>query len=196
MRWNCMSKALRLVHITVEHQDCQFFTVFLTIKTSSQNISITLLQIPLKLHEHRGRYKRKKLPWTILEDHFSVPRNTACSKIANAVISLLWKLQCRCSPDHNKFSYLSNTTVVAIFHNLCLWRRSSCSNLGRYWPWKNVLSHLTDQQFWSHHVQERFTQERLANVKKWLPCELLVKVSFTCLVASHFMQRANIQPIQ
>ena len=56
-----MSKALRLVQITVEHQDCQFFTVFLTIKTSSQNISITLLQILLKLHEHRGGYWRKKL---------------------------------------------------------------------------------------------------------------------------------------
>ena len=56
-----MSKALRLVQITVEHQDCQFFTVFLTIKTSSQNISITLLQILLKLHEHRGGYRRKKL---------------------------------------------------------------------------------------------------------------------------------------
>ena len=27
-----MSKALRLVQITVGHQDCQFFTVFLTIK--------------------------------------------------------------------------------------------------------------------------------------------------------------------
>ena len=50
MRWNCTSKALRLVQITVEHQDCPFFTVFLTIKTSSQNISITLLQISLKLH--------------------------------------------------------------------------------------------------------------------------------------------------
>ena len=51
-----MSKALRLVQITVEHQDCQFFTVFLTRKTSFQNISITLLQISLKLHEHRGSY--------------------------------------------------------------------------------------------------------------------------------------------
>ena len=39
-----MSKALRLVQITVEHQDCPFFTVFLTIKTLSQNISITPLQ--------------------------------------------------------------------------------------------------------------------------------------------------------
>ena len=61
MRWNCMSKALRLVQITVEHQDCPFFTVFLTIKTSSQNISITFLQISLKLRENRGGYCRKKL---------------------------------------------------------------------------------------------------------------------------------------
>ena len=53
-----MSKALRLVQITVEHQDRQFFIVFLTIKTSSQNVSITLLQISLKLHEHRGSYRR------------------------------------------------------------------------------------------------------------------------------------------
>ena len=129
MRWNCMSKALRLVQITVEHQDCPFFTVFLTIKTLSQNISITLLQISLKLHEHRGRYWRKKLPWTILEEQFPVPRNTAASKIGNNVISLLWQLRCHCNPDHNKLSSLSNTTVVAIFPNLCLWRGSLCSNL-------------------------------------------------------------------
>ena len=35
-----------------------------------------------------------------------------------------------CNPDHNKFSSLSNTTVVAMFPKLCLWRRSLCSNLG------------------------------------------------------------------
>ena len=104
MRWNCMSKALRLVQITVEHQDCPFFTVFLTIKTSSQNISITLLQISLKLHEHRGCYWRKKLPWMIFEEQFPVPRYTAASKIGNSVISLLWQLRCHCNPDHNKFS--------------------------------------------------------------------------------------------
>ena len=34
------------------------------------------------------------------------------------------------APDHNKFSSLSNTIVVAIFLNLCLWRRSLRSNLG------------------------------------------------------------------
>ena len=57
-----MSKALRFQQITAEHQDSSFFIVFfnhkkfiLHIKTSSQNISITLSQISLKLHEHRGR---------------------------------------------------------------------------------------------------------------------------------------------
>ena len=58
MRWNCMSKALRFLQITAEHQDCPFFTVFLTTKSLSQNISITLLQISLKLHEHWGSYRR------------------------------------------------------------------------------------------------------------------------------------------
>ena len=131
MRWNCMSKALRFLQITAEHQDCPFFTVFLTTKSLSQNISITLLQISLKLHEHRGRYWRKKLPWTILEEQFPVPRNTAASKIGNDVISLLWQLRCHCNPDHNQFSSLSNTTVVLIFPNLCLWWRTSLrSNLG------------------------------------------------------------------
>ena len=130
MRWNCMSKALRFLQITAKHQDCPFFTVLLIKKTSSQNISITLLQISLKLQEHRGGYWRKKLPWTILEEQFPVPRYTAANKIGNSVISLLWQLRCRCNPDHNKFSSLSNTTVVVIFPNLCLWRRSLCSNLG------------------------------------------------------------------
>ena len=136
MRWNCMSKALRFLQITAKHQDCPFFTVLLIKKTSSQNISITLLQISLKLQEHRGGYWRKKLPWTILEEQFPVPRYTAASKIGNSVISLLWQLRCRCNPDHNKFSSLSNTTVVAIFTNLCLGRRSLCSNLGGIDPEK------------------------------------------------------------
>ena len=136
MRWNCMSKALRLAQITVEHQDCPFFTVFLTIKTSSQNISKTLLQISLKLHEHRGGYWRKKLLWMILEEQFPVPIYTAVSKIGNSVISLLRQLRCHCNPDHNNFSSLSSTTVVAIFSKLCLWRRSLCSNLGGIGPGK------------------------------------------------------------
>ena len=136
MRWNCMSKALHLLQITVKHQDCSFFTVFLTTKSSSQNLSITLSQISLKLHEHRDGYWRKKLSWIILEEQFPVPRNTSVNKIGNSVISLLWQLQCHCNPHHNKFSSLFNTTEVAIFPKLCLWRRSLCSNLGGIGPEK------------------------------------------------------------
>ena len=136
MRWNCMSKALHFLQITAKQQYCPFFTVFLTINTLSQNISITLLQISLNLYEHRGYYWRKKLPWMIYEEQFSVPRYTAASKIGNSVISLLWQLRCSCNPDHNKFSSLSNTTVVAIFPKLCLWQRTLCSNLGGIGPEK------------------------------------------------------------
>ena len=136
MRWNCMSKALRFLQITAEHQDCPFFIIFLTTEFLSQNISITLLQISLKLHKHRGCYCRKKLLWMIFEEQFPVPKYTAASKIGNSVISLLWQLRCRCNPDHNKFSFLSNTTVVAIFPKLCLWQRSLCSNLGGIGPEK------------------------------------------------------------
>ena len=50
---------------------------------------LTLLQIALKLHEHQGGYRRKKLPVTILEEQFPVSTNTAASKIGNGVISLL-----------------------------------------------------------------------------------------------------------
>jgi len=65
-----------------------------------------------------------------LEEQFPVPRNTSVSKIGNSVISLLKQQQRNSNPDHNKFSSLSNTTVVAIFPKLCLGRRSLCSNVG------------------------------------------------------------------
>ena len=49
-------------------------------------------------------------------------------------------------PDHNKFSSLSHTTVVAIFLNVCLWRRSLCSNWGSIDPEKlyraTLIHHL------------------------------------------------------
>ena len=95
-----------------------------------------VLQISLKLQEHRGGYWRKKLPWMILEEQFPVPIYTAESKIGNSVISLLWQLRCHCNPDHNKFSSLSSTTVMPIFSKLCLWRRSLSSNLGGIGPGK------------------------------------------------------------
>ena len=146
-RWNCMSKTLRFLQITAEHQDCPFFTVFLTTKSLSENMSITLLQISLKLHERRGCYWRKKLPWMIFEEQFPVPRYTAASKIGNSVISLLWQLWGRCNPDHNKFSSSSNTTVVAIFLKLCLWRRILCSNLRGIGPEKLYRATLSTKSF-------------------------------------------------
>ena len=136
MRWNCIWKALRFLQITAENRDCPFFTVFLTTKSLSQNIPITLLQISLKLHEHWGGYWRKKLPSMILQEQFPVPIYTAESKIGNSVISLLWQLRCHCNPDHNKSLSLSSTTVVAIFSKLCLWRRSLRSNLVDIGPGK------------------------------------------------------------
>ena len=120
------------------------FLVFLSNhKTLSHNISITILQISRKLHQHRGRYWGEKLSWTILEEQFPVPRYTVASKIGNNVISLLWQLRCRCNPDHNKFSSLSNTTVVAIFPKLCLWRRGLWSNFGGLGPEKPYRATLT-----------------------------------------------------
>ena len=72
----------------------------------------------------------------ILEEQIPVPRYTAASKIGNSVISLLWQLWCCCNPNHNKFSSLCDTNVVAIFPNLWLWRLSLCSNLGGIDPEK------------------------------------------------------------
>ena len=76
----------------------------------------------------------------------TVPRYTAASKIGNSVISLLCQLRCRCNPDHNKFSSLSYTTVVAIFPKLCLWRRSLCSNVGGLGPEKLYRATLSQRR--------------------------------------------------
>ena len=80
-----------------------------------------------------------------MEEQFPVPRNTAASKKGNGVISLLWQLRCHCNSDHNKFSSLSNTTVVLIFPNLCLWRRSLRSNVGGIDPEKLYRATLNKQ---------------------------------------------------
>ena len=132
MRSKRISKALCFQQITAKLQDYPFFTVLLIIKTPSQNISITLLKFSLKSHEHRGCYWRKKLPWTILEKQFPVPRNAAARKIGNGIIPLLWQLQCLWNPYHNKFSSLSNTTVHTPrnFSKSLFIARSLFSNVG------------------------------------------------------------------
>ena len=138
-----MSKALRFLQITAKHQDCPFFTVFLPMKTLSQNISITLLQISLKLHEHRGGYSRKKLPLTILKEKFE------CREILLQVKQVIASFRCYDNSDVivtliiTKFSSLSDTTLVALFPNLSLWRRSLCSNLGGIDPEKLYRATLT-----------------------------------------------------
>ena len=116
----------------------------LTCKHKITDKILANLQISLKLDEHQGRYWRKKLSWTILEEQFPVPRYISASKIGNSVISLLWQLRCHCNPDHNKLSSLSNRTLVAIFPNICLWRRSLSSNLGGIDPKKLYRATLID----------------------------------------------------
>ena len=78
--------------------------LFLTIKTSSRHISITLLQMPLiNFTNIEAAIFGKKILWTILEEQFPMPRNTAASEIGNGVISLLWQLRCHCNPVHSNF---------------------------------------------------------------------------------------------
>ena len=144
MRWKCMSRALRFLQITAEHRDRPLFTVFVTI-----NISITLLQIPLKLHEHReaaigGKSSHERL-WKNSSECREILLQVKC-KIGGGFISLLWQLRCHCNPDHKKFSFLSNTTVVTIFPNLCIWRRSLCSTLGGIDPEELASSHLNTEE--------------------------------------------------
>ena len=59
-------------------------------KTSSQNISIMLLQILLKRHEHRDGYWRIKLLWTILEEQFLVPR-VCCYDNSDVIVTVIIK---------------------------------------------------------------------------------------------------------
>ena len=81
----------------------------------------------------------------IFEEQFPVPRYTAASKMGNSVISVAMTtpMPLQPGPDKNKFSSLSNTTMVAIFPKLCFWRRSLCSNLAGIDPEKLYRATLT-----------------------------------------------------
>ena len=57
-----MSKALCFVQITAKRQDFPFLTVFLIIKTSFQNISITLLRFCLNLTNIKATVLEKNAP--------------------------------------------------------------------------------------------------------------------------------------
>ena len=129
MRWNCLSKTLRFLQIMAKHQP--FFTVFLTIKTSSQNISITLLQFSLKLYQQRGDIGGKSYLerfWKNSSQHREV-----LLQVKQVMASFRCYVNC----------YVIATMVILTnFHlyliqlwwqflqNLCLRRRSLYSNLG------------------------------------------------------------------
>ena len=68
-----MSKALRFVQITAKHQDFPFLTVFLIIKTSFQNISITLLRFCLNFTNIKATVLEKNAPVNDFV-RFPVPR--------------------------------------------------------------------------------------------------------------------------
>lgn len=88
---------------------CLVITVFLTTKTLSQNISKTLLQILFKLHKHWSKYWKNSPLWVIVEKKLRAPRNTALSKIINAVaMTTLMSTK----NAHNKFSSFSDKAMV------------------------------------------------------------------------------------
>ena len=92
----------------------------------------------------------------ILEENFPLPRNNAAIKTANSVTLLLGQPQWHCNLNHNKFSSLSDKTVVAIFPNLWLWRHSLCLNLEGIDPEKLYRATLSIQI------------DQILSQKKWL----------------------------
>ena len=68
-----MSKALRFLQITVKQQDFPFPAIFLIIKTSFQNISITLLRFCLNFTNIKATVLEKNAPVNDFV-RFPVPR--------------------------------------------------------------------------------------------------------------------------
>ena len=87
MRWNCMSKALRFLQITAKHQDFPFFTVFLAIKTLSQNIPIALLQSVLTSRTSRP-LSEEKAPTNDFIVRNNVIRSISCAYFHSVVTKI------------------------------------------------------------------------------------------------------------
>ena len=123
MRWNCISNALCFLQKMAKHRDCPVFTVFLTIKTSSQNNFITLLQISLKLLEHRGSYWRKKFPWPVF-------RRLRCWSIK--VVSIFLKLSTDKLLAGSSSIFLKcvgNKLYLYMSHAIKIWISTGCGRL-------------------------------------------------------------------
>ena len=101
---------------------------------------------------------------------------------------MLWQLRCHCKPDqYDKFS----STVVAIFPNVCLWRRSLCSNLA--FTLKNCIeppsyaSTAYVVAIWSSFLFDSF-------VKIWDTCENFLGKWFTAPPGKKFLVRLWLPP--
>ena len=97
------------------------------------------------------------------------------SKVGSGVILMLWQLWCHCNSDHDKFSF----TVVAIFPNVCLWRRSLCSNLENCIEPTSYASTAYVVAIWPWFLFDSF-------VKIWDTCENFLGKWFTAPLAKNF----------
>ena len=104
MRWNCIPKARRVLQILPYYLNSMFFTVFMTLETSSPKISITLSQNLFKLCQHWGRYRRYMLPWAISE------KISWCRAIRTKLINVMTSLRCYDNSD------VKITLVITNFH--------------------------------------------------------------------------------
>ena len=101
---------------------------------------------------------------------------------------MLWQLRCHCNPDqYDKCS----STVVAIFPNVCLWRRSLCSNLA--FTLKNCIeppsyaSTAYVVAIWPSFLFDSF-------VKIWDTCENFLGKWFTAPPGKKFLVRLWLPP--
>ena len=180
MRWNCRSKALRFLQITAKNKDFPFLTVFLIIKTSLQNISITLLRVLLKLHEHRGERIGEK---SFCERFCKVPVPRIIAEVKQVMDSFRSYDNSDVIATLVMTNFRLNTTVVAIFPNVCLWRRSLCSDL--VLTLKNCVEPPPYARtayvvaIWPSFLFDSF-------VKIWATCEMFLNKWFTSPPPQHF----------
>ena len=130
-----------------------------------------------------GCFKSPSFPYHVTKKRRALGTRMAASIIDNGFISLLWQLRCHCNPDHNKFSSLSITTVVAIFPNVCLSPRSLCSNLAGIDPEKlyRAISYATRPKL-LHRPTFLFD----CFVKIWANCKLFLANGLLPLLAKRF----------
>ena len=96
---------------------------------------------------------------------------------------MLWQFWCHCNPDHDKFSF----TVVAVFPNVCLWRRSLCSNLENCLEPTSYASTAYVVAIWPSFLFDYF-------VKIWDTCENFLGKWFTAPPGKKFPLRLCLAP--